>query len=1183
MTRRSVIVSIVLLTAFILADSVGLGQERKDPSRHRLLWRITGPGAVGTSYLFGTMHVRDERAFAFGDSVLPALRRCSAFAMEVDMDSVMHAVLDRPEEYLTDKADDGSALNREKRAQKVLKNLTIGRRPTALHKNDYPMDLDLYLNQIARAEKKTCHGLEEIVGRSDSALQDSIDADDDSLRSSWSNRDVDEAQRRGLALYEQGDIEGLYVHTTLISSDRHIEAIVTRRNETMMLRILPLIQTRPTFIAVGAAHMPGERGLINLLRRHGCNVEPVLQTFDDPLPPRSFPTMQYETHIFRTADSVLSFATPMAMRSASPEVRDAALSDLPLNGDLYVGVDAAKGEEVRVLHLTGMTRQMGAHEVDLMDDLISSISNDVDTIIAIEDRIVSGKSVNVVNAIRQNSYITYLMIKTQSTVSTIVVSWQDKESQLQQYVEQSLSIGESRNIEERWETYVNDTLGLSVEMPATSVERTFLSQGTIRIARLRMYMEGSGSNGLQLHVLDAEPGMMWLSGDFQQSMDLFAKDIGLEVIEITYGEMQGYPSRRVLLGKEGLGSLEILIVIRDDREYYLKGGWTTEQGRTSVQHFLSSFRIIPYYRATRWQPASCMDSTIVVSLPSFAPSPNSEEYEAVGRVVGTNFQDTVTSITWFVGRVVLPVYQTFDGSPDAAIDTIRARAGVADSSIIVDTTIIIDGIQVRESHWWIDARLGMHVQRMFFCGDELYVLSSDMTMPTYRDKSSWSMPFATMNCRCPDGTGDRFRSKAAMLFDDIESDDTVKQGRASSYLWMATMNASDYEIYATRYVSWVKDTSVRYQLMRGALRQALFKRDAERTRRFLLDVADTTSDERARGTFYRDVVLHRGTSAIHTFDSLLSSRRVPDSTWRDLSLFFILKDSLSAEMFMKAVLPYCKKPVIRDLYLQAKLIQYRSKYALPNTDQGTRDSVLSITDAILDEISRMSSRDEEKIEATWNSLYQCLSIFDYFEGDERVIERARTLVRHTDPFIGLMALGKVANAGQRLKSVEIERFVDDASRRIELLRICDETGNADMVSERAFTDTSILEGLLVSEVESLIFNRMGIDGEAVPAYGKKGYRQPSSIVVKDYQEENPDYRGRWILVKFRTNLPYGPDVWYAGIAGPFFPDMRGHIGKLSFVTKYDVFDDYDADEHARLLMEWKVEQDSYEYEDAADE
>lgn len=1177
MTHRSAIVSIVLLIVFVVVNSIGTSQELKDPSRHRLLWRITGPDIPGTSYLFGTMHVRDERAFAFGDSVLPALRRCGAFAMEVDMDSVMHARLDRPEEYLMDNTGSEAVSRRENRIGKALKTITIGRRSTPLHKNDYPMDLDLYLNQVARIDRKSCHGLEEIGGSGDSVQQDSIDVDDDSLRSSWSSRDIEEAQSRGLELYEQGDIEGLYIHTTLISSDRHIEAIVTRRNETMMLRILPLIRTKPTFMAVGAAHLPGERGLIELLRRHGYNVEPIHQTFNDSLPPRNL-SMQYEAHVFRTVDSVLSFNTPMPMRPASPEVRDAALSDLPLNGDLYIGVDAAKSEEVRVLHLTGMMRQTTVQEVDLMDDLVASISNDVDTITAVENRTISGKSVNVISAVRQNSYMMYFVITTQSTVSTITLSWQDKESQLQRYVEQSLFIGESRKIEEGWETYVNDTLGLSVEMPTASVERTFLSQGTIRIARQRMYLEGNGSSGLQLHVLDAEPGMMWLWDGFHQQIELMANDMGLQVIEVEDGDMQGYPTRRAILGKDGVGSHQMLIIVRDDREYYLRGGWTTEQGRASVQRFLSSFRVIPYYRTAQWQSVSCMDSTITLALPLFAPSPNSEEYESVGQVIGTNFQDTVTSTTWFVGRVVLPMYQTFDGSRNAAMDAIRSRANIADSSIVFDTTIVIDGVDVRESHWWIGPRIGMHVQRMFFCGDELYVLSSDMTLPTYRDHSSWSTPFTTMHCKCPSGTGDRFRSKAAMLFDDIESDDTAKRGRASSYLWSGAMNPSDYDIYAARYVSWVRDTAVRYQLMRGALRQALFNSDAERTRRFLLDVADTTSDERIRGTFYRDVILHRDASSISTFDSLLSSRRVPDSTWRDLSLFFILKDSSSAGMFVKAVLPYCKKPIIRDLYLQAKLIQYRSKYVLPKTDQGTRDSVLSITDAILDEMSRTSSDDEKNIGATWNSLYQCLSIFDYFKDDERIIERTRTLVRHADPFIGLMALGKVANAGRPLRSAEIERFVDDASRRIELLRICDGTGNADIVPKRALVDTSILEGLLVGEVEDLIYSEMGDDGETVPSYGKKGYRQPSSIVVKDYQEENPDYRGRWILVKFRTNLPFGPDVWYAGIAGPFFPDMRGHIGKLSFVTKYDAFDDYDADEHARSLMEWKVEQDSYEDE-----
>ncbi len=46
------------------------------------------------------------------------------------------------------------------------------------------------------------------------------------------------------------------------------------RNEKWMPLILSAIQNRPSMIIVGAGHLPGEYGLINLLRQQGYNVKP---------------------------------------------------------------------------------------------------------------------------------------------------------------------------------------------------------------------------------------------------------------------------------------------------------------------------------------------------------------------------------------------------------------------------------------------------------------------------------------------------------------------------------------------------------------------------------------------------------------------------------------------------------------------------------------------------------------------------------------------------------------------------------------------------------------------------------------------------------------------------------------------------------------------------------------------
>src|SRR5436190_20347234 len=56
---------------------------------YNLLWKIEGNGLQKPSYLFGTMHVRDVRAFEFSDSVMIALDQCRNFALEIHPDTMV--------------------------------------------------------------------------------------------------------------------------------------------------------------------------------------------------------------------------------------------------------------------------------------------------------------------------------------------------------------------------------------------------------------------------------------------------------------------------------------------------------------------------------------------------------------------------------------------------------------------------------------------------------------------------------------------------------------------------------------------------------------------------------------------------------------------------------------------------------------------------------------------------------------------------------------------------------------------------------------------------------------------------------------------------------------------------------------------------------------------------------------
>ncbi len=50
-----------------------------------LLWEITGNGLTDTSYLYGTIHIRDKRVFNLGDSTYYAINRTKALFGELNL------------------------------------------------------------------------------------------------------------------------------------------------------------------------------------------------------------------------------------------------------------------------------------------------------------------------------------------------------------------------------------------------------------------------------------------------------------------------------------------------------------------------------------------------------------------------------------------------------------------------------------------------------------------------------------------------------------------------------------------------------------------------------------------------------------------------------------------------------------------------------------------------------------------------------------------------------------------------------------------------------------------------------------------------------------------------------------------------------------------------------------------
>ena len=275
----------------LLSQIGGCAQEKYNS----LFWEISGNGLTNHSYLYGTMHTQDERAFQFKEGVMDAFNQAEIYAMELNMDSVdQSALLSKlimdsthslktlltADEYavVSDFFRDslGQALFMFEKMQPLFTTQMVALRDLEAQQTDA---LDIYFFKEAKKQKKQTIGLEKTMEQIDAfsavpyklQAKGLVDAVSDYGKEGELEMDV------MMKYYVEGNLDKLLEMTTKNEDDEEMAKIfndifLVKRNYNMADRAEPYIKKGSTFIAVGAAHLPGKEGVIGLLRKKGYKV-----------------------------------------------------------------------------------------------------------------------------------------------------------------------------------------------------------------------------------------------------------------------------------------------------------------------------------------------------------------------------------------------------------------------------------------------------------------------------------------------------------------------------------------------------------------------------------------------------------------------------------------------------------------------------------------------------------------------------------------------------------------------------------------------------------------------------------------------------------------------------------------------------------------------------------------------
>jgi uncharacterized protein YbaP (TraB family) len=277
---------------FLLIGSLCLGlfSFAQQADNNSLLWRIEGKGLNGPSYLFGTLHLPQKKFIVYSDSVYDAIQQTSVFYNEVDF---LHQSLFGDTGILTFFREKLKWMDSLQKTDSWKRFIDKINRQYNVHLDYDSTDQFIQFSQQLQAplyQKDEGVSVPDMMLAGHAASLGKRTGGLETYRLQFSMLyDVIDARLRdtALSLEEEGvltdRLRQYYVDEKMDSinwSIQHINptyrAIVfDNRNRTMADSIEKHAKEQSSFFAIGAGHLGGAQGVIELLKKKGFRVTPV--------------------------------------------------------------------------------------------------------------------------------------------------------------------------------------------------------------------------------------------------------------------------------------------------------------------------------------------------------------------------------------------------------------------------------------------------------------------------------------------------------------------------------------------------------------------------------------------------------------------------------------------------------------------------------------------------------------------------------------------------------------------------------------------------------------------------------------------------------------------------------------------------------------------------------------------
>ncbi len=269
----------------------------KVSAQNSILWEVSGNGLKAPSYVLGTLKFIGEKEFFLPSEVMDKMKACQLFAIEDQIDHKAQHELSKavhfpakqslstqlkPEDYKLVQEfflkEFGVSKDHFATQYSRLIPLALSITMTRLSLGEKVKYYDIELLLLAKQNKLETYSLESAKREAQALQRFPMNDQVTALLHSINNFEVQKQEYKNLeAAYIEGDLDKVYTYTLHPTENNSvfIEEFYTKRNLEWFPKIEKMMNDKSAFIAIGVAHLEGDNGILNLLKKKGYSLNPI--------------------------------------------------------------------------------------------------------------------------------------------------------------------------------------------------------------------------------------------------------------------------------------------------------------------------------------------------------------------------------------------------------------------------------------------------------------------------------------------------------------------------------------------------------------------------------------------------------------------------------------------------------------------------------------------------------------------------------------------------------------------------------------------------------------------------------------------------------------------------------------------------------------------------------------------